>query len=1127
MGDKIQFDFTLFIQKHEDGSFTFKVVEIPYIVAYGISQNRCKDEIKSALVRVLSKMHPSEFNAIKKIPGGHLETVEVEFHPISKGGTRRKTKIKLKFSIIVAPHKDQFLVTIPILEPPMKFYVDNINNIEKVAQDELKSYFHDSTTEEILKYEGTEKEQLENISAQVRVRGPLTTVNEKEKVNREIITAVGKNLLGLVQEQDFTRAYEVDETVEEIFNLLASERRESILLVGPSLVGKTAIIYEVARRILKKQCPKILNNREIWMVSAHSIEAVPVWWENVMNSLVSVAREENIIIYFDDIIDLLEGVTSYVKGSEMAKFLKVPLANREIVIIGETTPERYERFLGKDFGFLSLFKTIKLNPPLEQKTYTILNKVRKDLEQIFDFRIEPSAADAAIEITSRFRPYWSFPGKAIHLLRHTAETNKAKEKSITKKHIFLEFSKQTGLPAEILSDEPPLDLTQVRAFFKSRIIGQDHAIDQIVDLISTIKAGINDPNKPLGTFIFLGPTGVGKTALAKALAEYLFGSSDRMVRLDMSEYSGSDALIKLIGIPGSSKKTGTLTRHITEQPFSLILLDEIEKADIAVFDMLLQVLGEGRLTDATGTLLDFRNAIFIMTSNLGASHKELTAPGFLKKNISVEQHFIDKLEEFFRAEFINRIDHIIVFEPLGEKQIRQIAEKELKEVLLRYGFVRRGITIDIDEQIGDLIAEKGFSPTYGARPLKRAIEKIVIAPIARYLATHKDDEIGLLSVVRVGDTVKVRSLKLENPDVKIVVSDPFVNKVGKVDYREFQIMISDFRRNLDTIQRSEKLIILRSELKKLLNNLKKPNFWLKNKEEIRETNQRIYDLDRVEQNIKQLFEEANFLEDLSDVVGRERDVCYLSELAERFRSLQRKKEFLEIELAYLHFPEANRALLLLSRLGGKYQQPGEVDWLKTVFNMYYNWIKQKDYTYTIYELQLPPKEKVEGKPEFKAIELDGANALKEYVKRSTNSLIYVFALRGPGVYGFLKGEIGLHRFRGKLPGETMDIDKFRFVKVDCLSIEASQSFSERLSEIISEAMERKNKDKCLWTQAFETIQKGTETITREYRQSESRTEIIDKKTGLRTADLKRVLSGDLDPFVIAFAKNNLLSLEVP
>lgn len=1126
MGEKVRFDFTLFVQRDADYRYTVRVVEIPDINSYGVILSKCIEEVRRVLIKVLSRAQPSELSHIKRLSSSALQTVEVEFHPMSKSGRRRKTKIRIKFSLIIIRHKEQFLVIVPKLDPPLKFYVDNIENLEKIAEDELKEYFHDYTTEAIMQYQYAVEEKLENLSIEVRVRSPLEVLEKKERDTIVEILGAGEDLVQMAKQDELPRAFEVDEYVQTLLDILAHPEHESILLVGPSQIGKTAVIYEVAHRLARKQCNESLYKRELWRFSVDSIAAFSIYWERALKTLVDYAREENLIIYFEDITRLIEGIGLVTHGAEMAKFLKEPIARGEIQIIGEITPEQYERFLTKDFGFLSLFKTIRLNPASDEKTYKILDSVRKALELKNDISIDRNAIDATIELTKRFRPYYSFPGKAVKLLKETINTfvtEKEKKKLLTKEKVFVEFSRQTGLPVVIISETPPLDLEQVERFFTQRIVGQQHAIDEIINLISKIKAGINDPDKPLGTFIFLGPTGVGKTFLAKCLAEYLFGSQDRMIRLDMSEYSGDDALLKLLGIPGSTKERGKLTQQIIEQPFSVILLDEIEKANYAVFDMLLQVLGEGRLTDAVGTTVDFRNAVVIMTSNLGASHREISSLGFLEKGKSIEEHFMGKLENFFKPEFINRIDHIVVFNPLTRDEIRKIAEKELEETISRYGFIRRRVNFEIDDQVIELIAAKGFSPVYGARPLKRAIEKYVITPIARYLATHRDAEIGLLKVIRDEDKVVVKSLYIKEPEVKISIQDPFVKRFGKIHLKELHLKIGEIRKRLEEINQSEKIEEIQRRMSNLLKEMKPKNFQKKSEVEKREINQQVYYLDLILNRVRTLVNEANFLEDLTDVVDREHDIAYLAELSQRFEQLQKDVAFCENEVAYAHLPDAGRGLLLLKRVGGKALLKGEVDWLKCIFNMYFSWIIQKGYSYSAYELIIPGKH--DCIPLLKPMEFGKVGELKKYVQNLVNPVMFLFYVRGANVYGFLQGENGIHRFFGQLPEEKIFTAKYRMVKVECLRIPKENSIDDILKGIVEEARKRRREKWLSWLEAFGSESTGKEEIAREYKWSEGKGEVIDRKTGLRTKDIKRVLAGDLDPFILTYLRPQVLSLK--
>ena len=327
------------------------------------------------------------------------------------------------------------------------------------------------------------------------------------------------------------------------------------------------------------------------------------------------------------------------------------------------------------------------------------------------------------------------------------------------------FAERTGLPLLLLSDEVPLRTGDVRAFFEARVLGQDEAVEAMVDLVTVAKSGLQDPNKPLGSFFFVGPTGVGKTELTKALAEFLFGSSDRVIRFDMAEHGSGDALPRLIGTAWHSNGEGELTRRVREQPFCVLLLDEIEKAHRDVFDALLSALGEGRLTDANGRTADFRNAIVVMTSNLGAGQGS-AAVGFSAADAAAEadrlrRHFVEQAEKFFRPEFFNRIDRVLPFHALDPETVRRIARRELGRLLMREGITRRRLLVEIDDAVVERLAESGFHPHYGARPLQREIERAVIQPLARLIVEQRPSAGDLVRFTCDGDEIRVAVQKVE------------------------------------------------------------------------------------------------------------------------------------------------------------------------------------------------------------------------------------------------------------------------------------------------------------------------------------------------------------------------------
>ena len=326
------------------------------------------------------------------------------------------------------------------------------------------------------------------------------------------------------------------------------------------------------------------------------------------------------------------------------------------------------------------------------------------------------------DLTSRFLPYRAQPGKALRLIEQMVGDYRQRQISdggaeatklaLARKDVVATFTRQTGLPEFLLADDMPLDLVAVRTYFTERVVGQEQAADAMVNLIAVIKAGLNDPQKPLGSFLFIGPTGVGKTQMAKTLAKYLFGDEGRVIRFDMSEYGDPAGIRRLIGAAGSDQE-GELTGKVRSQPFCVLLLDEFEKADPLIHDLFLQVLGEGRLTDATGATTSFQNAIIVMTSNLGASARAQRALGLVSDDQSSAgrdpAYWQGKVEDYFRPEFVNRIDQIVAFRPLSPETTRRIAQRELGEVLLRKGLTRRNLLVEIDDSVIGLLAEQGFS----------------------------------------------------------------------------------------------------------------------------------------------------------------------------------------------------------------------------------------------------------------------------------------------------------------------------------------------------------------------------------------------------------------------------------
>jgi ATP-dependent Clp protease ATP-binding subunit ClpC len=431
-----------------------------------------------------------------------------------------------------------------------------------------------------------------------------------------------------------------------------------------------------------------------------------------------------------------------------------------LVILGESTPAEFNRGLGRNPELQRLFDRYLLPEASNEDTRTILRSFRDEAGA----EVSDEMLDRVLELATHYLGSLARPGNAMGLLRQVLAAHGGLP--VEPRHLLETLSKSTGVPADLLDDAVPLDAVAARRFFEARVMGQPEAVEAVVDVVTLIKAGLTDPLKPFGVFLFIGPTGVGKTELARALAEFIFGDAKRLVRLDMSEFASVEGFERLLGTPG---RPGLLTEPVRLQPFSVVLLDEIEKSHVNVFDLCLQLFDAGRLTDGQGRTVDFRRTIVILTSNIGATAPQLAQMGFGPRAEPAasepdREKTLRELNRFFRPEFLNRLDRVVNFRPLGLEVAHEIARKEVALVLGRSGIARRHLAIDVDESVLALLVKEGYSPHFGARPLKRAVEKHVLLPLGRIIAAGRIGEgrvlrlaltEGRLEVVPVREPAKV------------------------------------------------------------------------------------------------------------------------------------------------------------------------------------------------------------------------------------------------------------------------------------------------------------------------------------------------------------------------------------
>ena len=578
--------------------------------------------------------------------------------------------------------------------------------------------------------------------------------NQESKPEKSVIEDFGFDLTKAAAEGKLDPVVGRETEIARVIEILGRRKKNNPMLIGEPGVGKSAIVEGIALRIAGGSISPALAKKRLISLDIALVVAGTKYrgdFEKRLKSIIKEASSNPDIILFIDEFHTIVGAGGAQGSLDAANILKPALARGELQCIGATTMDEFAKIVEKDGALDRRFQKIVVEPTDIQQSITILENLKPNYEAFHKVAYSDEAIEACVRLTDRYITDKSLPDKAIDALDEAGSMirlNLTKDKRtgniVDAEDIATVVSKMTGIPVNKVAESEGNRIMKMKGRLQSRIIGQDDAIEKVVRAIQRNRAGLKDPNRPIGTFLFFGPTGVGKTQLAKYLAEYLFDSQENMVRIDMSEYMEKFTVSRLVGAPPGYvgyEEGGQLSERVRRKPYCVVLLDEIEKAHPDIFNILLQVLDEGRLTDSNGRVVSFRNTIVIMTSNVGSRELDEygSGVGFATSGKSVSKNRQGVLEKAIRKsfppEFINRVDERIFFNALTKEDIEKIIDIELKD--LRSRAEEAGYKLVVTPSAKRFIADAGFDPAFGARPLKRAVMKYVEDPVSEFIISDR------------------------------------------------------------------------------------------------------------------------------------------------------------------------------------------------------------------------------------------------------------------------------------------------------------------------------------------------------------------------------------------------------
>lgn len=654
-------------------------------------------------------------------------------------------------------------------------------------------------------------EQLEQLRKSGQLSNGQGNTQPKTTSNKEgILDKLGRNLTQEARANKLDPVIGRDKEIQETAEVLSRRIKNNPVLVGDAGVGKTAVVEGLAQAIVNGDVPAAIKNKEVISIDISGLEAGTQYRgsfeENIQNLIKEVQAKGNVILFFDEIHQILgAGNAGDESGSKgLADIIKPALSRGEITVIGATTQDEYRNTILKDAALSRRFNEVQIKAPSEETTLAILKGIRPLYEEHHNVFLPDEVLKAAVDYSVQYIPQRSLPDKAIDLVDMTAAHLAAQHPVVDQKAIEDEIAAEkdaqaqaaekedyeaalnhknkieelqtqidnksdetkvtatindvaeaverlTGVPVAKLSSNDIERLKTMGDRLQGKVIGQDEAVAAVSRAIRRNRAGFDEGNRPIGSFLFVGPTGVGKTELAKQLAKDMFGNKNNIIRLDMSEYSDVTAVSKLIGASagyvGYNDNNNTLTEKVRRNPYSIVLLDEIEKANPQVLTLLLQVLDDGRLTDGQGNVVNFKNTVVIATSNAGFGNETLMG------DKDEDKKLMDKLAPYFRPEFLNRFNAIVEFSHLTKDDLKEIVELMLSDV--NATLAKKDMDVVVSDEVKDYLIEQGYDEAMGARPLRRVVEQEIRDKITDFYLDHED----------------IKHLKADMEDGNVVISE--------------------------------------------------------------------------------------------------------------------------------------------------------------------------------------------------------------------------------------------------------------------------------------------------------------------------------------------------------------------